>query len=562
MGEIKMEVANADHEVPSMLPNFTCSINSTISLGCSPTFVICSGGIVYIFNCGGGLTTSSCNRIEDTSECDEQDNKRRMLSVTKGFSSSSPLTEFDNLPHTSVNLTNVSYDASSFDCMSVPDGLYASHCSPLFFVCSVDHITGFVCQDALVFNLETGFCDQKEHVSSCEKTNLVNSSPTTSSSIAEKLSLEPSFITAQPSHHSTPLKRWECEKGFSGIMSRGCSRKFTVCINGDDHLFFCQEGLVYNIDTSRCDHAQNVAACGSKAGIPFRKRAHEISHLKKHLASSIRIADLRAAEPSKQTMHARCYASRGQIAAYGHCRGEYIYCLRDGTLRKSYCINGYMFDEDVGRCVPAEVCGIIGGAVAESVSLTKEKCDGVEDNISKGIGPCLSEYYVCKKGVPIRRRCFKHLETFSATAGACVVRSLNPECRQSPTIPTDGIKKLNNADDFCIHRLDGLYRHPTDCARILQCFGEEIFEHLPCNDGFVFNEISGGCDYKSNVPECAGTSEKSIEGNNSSSAGLNCEGKSHGDHLADEKDCSVFYRCVWGKLEKFFVQSILFLIPY
>lgn len=48
---------------------------------------------------------------------------------------------------------------------------------------------------------------------------------------------------------------------------------------------------------------------------------------------------------------------------------------------------------------------------------------------------------------------------------------------------------------------------------LFQCFGEEIFEHLPCDDGLVFNEISGGCDYKSNVPECAATSEKSKEGN-------------------------------------------------
>lgn len=42
----------------------------------------------------------------------------------------------DDLPHTLVNLTKVSYDASSFDCVNAPDGLYASKCSPLFFVCS------------------------------------------------------------------------------------------------------------------------------------------------------------------------------------------------------------------------------------------------------------------------------------------------------------------------------------------------------------------------------------------------------------------------------------------
>lgn len=64
---------------------------------------------------------------------------------------------------------------------------------------------------------------------------------------------------------------------------------------------------------------------------------------------------------------------------------------------QSYCTNGYLFDEDIGRCVPAEVCGIIDDAVVKSVSSAKEICDGVEDGTSKRIGPCLSEYYVCKK---------------------------------------------------------------------------------------------------------------------------------------------------------------------
>ncbi|VDO11754.1 unnamed protein product [Brugia timori] len=272
--DIKIALANANHEVPSTLPNFTCSINSTISLVCSPSFVICAGGIAYIFNCDGGLITSSCSRIEDASECDEQGNRQKMFSVTNRFSSSSSLAGFDDLPHTLVNLTNVSYDVSSFDCINVRNGLYASQCSPLFFVCSADHLTGFVCQDALVLNLETGFCDQKEYVASCKGTDLVNSSSTTLSSIAGKVSLESTSITAQPSYHSIPLKRWKCEDGFIGIMSKGCSRKFVLCVNSNQHLFFCQEGLVYNINTNRCDHAQNVAACGGKTGIPFKKRAY------------------------------------------------------------------------------------------------------------------------------------------------------------------------------------------------------------------------------------------------------------------------------------------------
>lgn len=59
-----------------------------------------------------------------------------------------------------------------------------------------------------------------------------------------------------------------------------------------------------------------------------------------------------------------------------------------------YCTNNYLFDEVVGRCVPAKVCGAV---IPETMSVGKKKCDDVEDGVSRGIGPCLNQYYVCKK---------------------------------------------------------------------------------------------------------------------------------------------------------------------
>ncbi|KAM3727042.1 Chitin-binding domain protein [Dirofilaria immitis] len=550
VGEAKTVLGNVAHEVSSTSSNFTCSVDSTVSLECSPSFVICAEDIAYVFSCDDDLVfdeiAGSCNRIEDTPKCGEEYNQQRVISKILGFNSSPSLKGVDDLPHTLVNLTKISNEVSSFDCFNARDGLRSPQCSPFFFVCSAGQLTGFVCQNASVFNLEAGFCDEKKYVSSCNRAHLFHSSFT--SSVTQEIPLKPSFTTIQPSHHSTPRKQWECKKGFSGIISASCSRKFILCIYGIDHVFFCQHGLVYNINTDRCDHPQNVAACSDESRTTFRKR-HEASHFDKDSVSSIRVVDLRANGLSNDTMQARCQASEGQTATYGHCREDYISCQKDGTLHKSYCTNSYLFDEVVGRCVPAEICGAV---VPESISLAKGECDGIEDGVSKGIGPCLSQYYVCKKGVPIRRRCFKRLETFSAAAGGCVTRSRNPECLQKLTALSDRTKKSNNMEDFCIRRPDGLYRHPTDCARVLQCFGEEVFEHLPCNDGLVFNEISGGCDYKSNVPECIDSSAESEKGWNSSSKGSNCEGKIHGDFLADENDCSVYYRCVWGKLEKFF----------
>lgn len=71
-----------------------------------------------------------------------------------------------------------------------------------------------------------------------------------------------------------------------------------------------------------------------------------------------------------------------------------------GTYFQSFCTSGYLFDEDVGRCVPAAVCGTVGDAVADSMSLAKGMCDGIQDGVAMGSGTCLNYYYVCMKVSP------------------------------------------------------------------------------------------------------------------------------------------------------------------
>ncbi|VDN04897.1 unnamed protein product [Thelazia callipaeda] len=53
--QMRLTTEHAVYEVPSILPNFACSVNSTVSLGCSPTFIVCAGGTAYIFSCDDDL---------------------------------------------------------------------------------------------------------------------------------------------------------------------------------------------------------------------------------------------------------------------------------------------------------------------------------------------------------------------------------------------------------------------------------------------------------------------------------------------------------------------------
>lgn len=56
-------------------------------------------------------------------------------------------------------------------------------------------------------------------------------------------------------------------------MTKGCSREFVLCINGDNHLFFCNQGEVFNIKASRCEEAGKIDACNYKAENLLRKKA-------------------------------------------------------------------------------------------------------------------------------------------------------------------------------------------------------------------------------------------------------------------------------------------------
>uniref|UniRef100_A0A914GTE0 Chitin-binding type-2 domain-containing protein n=1 Tax=Globodera rostochiensis TaxID=31243 RepID=A0A914GTE0_GLORO len=61
---------------------------------------------------------------------------------------------------------------------------------------------------------------------------------------------------------------------------------------------------------------------------------------------------------------------------------------------------------------------------------------------------------------------------------------------------------------FCLELPNGFYHHPSNCSRIIQCFGSNMFEYPPCQYGLVFNEHTGFCDYQRNVLGCTDAPQK------------------------------------------------------
>ncbi|VDN22571.1 unnamed protein product [Gongylonema pulchrum] len=313
-------IVSVVHEVPTVMPDLLCSIDGFVTLGCSPSFIECDSGIAYMRYCGSGLVFDqvlSCFCISGAANFKLIDSSFVAGDLRQRKSESA-----------------VTSDVSYFDCTSARDGVHAFQCSSVFIVCSGGKLTGFVCQEGLVFNLETGFCDQQEYTASCGGAHLIKS-PSSLSLDQNKPSPEANFITTQPSYHSTAHVGKRCQKRFNGVISKGCAAEFILCAHGVDHIFTCQHGLVYNIELNRCDYSENVAACTGRAS--YSQRTYGGSHYENGSIASIRIVDLRAVSPSDSVMKARCSAVLAGSAAYGPCRMDYITCTKEGTAHQVSC---------------------------------------------------------------------------------------------------------------------------------------------------------------------------------------------------------------------------------
>uniref|UniRef100_A0A0K0D7A4 Chitin-binding type-2 domain-containing protein n=1 Tax=Angiostrongylus cantonensis TaxID=6313 RepID=A0A0K0D7A4_ANGCA len=235
------------------------------------------------------------------------------------------------------------------------------------------------------------------------------------------------------------------------------------------------------------------------------------------------------------------YDEKHPLFALTFCGRTYGACSEQGILEQKECNISFLFDSHLNTCVPAEQCGqerlkdllskVIqaGGHSFTSEKKKDDRCRNTAEGEMKPLGRCRSSYIRCVDGKAVIEPCSTAAEVFSAAIGMCVLRINAPECHKKPQ-RTSSSQSASSDDPtaFCRSRTDGLYRNPTNCAGILQCFGGDIFEYPSCSSGLVFNEQTGKCDYRDS----------------------GCRGANHGDFVADESNCQQFYRCVWDRLER------------
>ncbi|PIO76255.1 chitin binding Peritrophin-A domain protein [Teladorsagia circumcincta] len=324
--------------------------------------------------------------------------------------------------------------------------------------------------------------------------------------------------------------------------------------------FDCAKPLVFNPDTLSCDFREFVAECEQLKG----QNAEATPTRYDAAAPTVASSDTSVATSTTAAPLSCVYSDERPAFALDYCSRVYGMCTVHGVLERKECSVGFLFDSHLSTCVPSEECGqehlkeLISKATyappeaaaqvskdtTKHASRKDDRCHNSLEGAMKPMGRCRSSYIRCMGGEAVVESCATTAEVFSSAVGACVLRINAPECRSAPQRTPQSYTSASSSDpaQFCRTRTDGLYRNPSDCTAILQCFGGDVFEYPSCSSGLVFNELTAKCDYRDAVPECRQAAD---EGN----VEHGCRGASHGDLVANESDCQQFYRCVWDRLE-------------
>ncbi|KAK5972237.1 hypothetical protein GCK32_002385 [Trichostrongylus colubriformis] len=486
---------------------------------------------------------------------------------------------------------------NQFDCAHGSD--YAVDCNGNFMKCVHGVAYPMKCPAGLVYDQTKQLCDYPAAVAGCATVQMDQTRPDHSLDV-DKTSLDQAMDKTYPgapillptTQAPVPNAPDFCAYLSDGPHTEGCTASFVICHNRQTQTSMnCPVGTWFDQTRGICDLREKVAACGgaldefdcakplvfnpATVSCDFREFVSECEEFKGSQDTVATSYDAAApvapsgttATPITTTVPPSCvYSEERPAFALDYCARVYGMCSEHGVLKREECSVGFLFDSHLNTCVPSEQCGqerlkdLISKAThatpVEGVQVTTHKetskyakrkddrCRNSLEGAMKPLGRCRSSYIRCAGGEAIIEPCASTAEVFSSAVGACVLRVNAPECHSAPQRSPPPYISASSSDpsSFCRTRPDGLYRNPTDCAGILQCFGGDVFEYPSCSSGLVFNELTAKCDYRHAVPEChTAADDTNVE--------RGCRGAKHGDFVADEADCQQFYRCVWDRLE-------------
>lgn len=390
-------------------------------------------------------------------------------------------------------------------CVLVSEGSYGLvGCRPDYFICIKNEMKTIRCSAGLMYNSRKGICDYADKVPACVGQVVANSNAS-KNAMLQAISKEVQGSNGK----ALVISVYDCKE--DGLYEIGCSSIFVVCSKNTPVPMQCSPDLFFDKEKKTCVSRDKARNCKT---LPVKGAVNTDDEM-------IPVFD----------------CNRAKNGIYGSkCLTSYTVC-KDGRSYKSFCADSFKFDSTISRCVPQKFCGKMDALILEAEERLEANVMTICTDYSiiyPEQPPCRKDYYVCKNGKSVLLSCPSD-EAFSVSQEKCV---------KIPSCEREGLVNIRPRLNFCFSKVDGMYRHPGNCSRVIQCYKGEGFEHISCQEGLVFDEVSGVCDYAAKYPEC---SSHPAPEENSRISENHCLSKGDGELVAP-KDCSEdYYRCVWGK---------------
>uniref|UniRef100_F1KPH8 Chondroitin proteoglycan 2 n=1 Tax=Ascaris suum TaxID=6253 RepID=F1KPH8_ASCSU len=184
------------------------------SRSCTRSYVECSNGRQYNRECPSGLLFHPLRQ-----RCVYAEN----CLITN-----------DEVAHTTSTTISLPLDGEKVDCSKESDGVFGANCSPSFLECSNGRASVLYCPATLVFSSRTHRCEYP-----------TGECATTASDASPKLS-----NAFEPDQH---LGEIDCATRPNGVYGVTCSATFVECWDSRAFLMRCSTGLVFNVETARCE---------------------------------------------------------------------------------------------------------------------------------------------------------------------------------------------------------------------------------------------------------------------------------------------------------------------
>ncbi|XP_061402940.1 uncharacterized protein LOC133338851 [Musca vetustissima] len=288
-----------------------------------------------------------------------------------------------------------------------------------------------------------------------------------------------------------------CPSGHTGQLPYAYDcRRFLNCWKGRGHIQSCSVGTVFNPETLECDRPDKVK-CG--AGLTGSYTATKTTH--GQLAQSTQRAG-RYIDDATESVDMLCPSGSQGLEPHPADCTKFINCA-NGNVHVQECGPGTAFSIPMKVCDFKDKVDCTGrGGTAEVHSHVQDKSQVKCPAGASGLYPhpydC-TKFLQCANGITYIQDCGPGTG-FDSNLKVCDYKEKIHCVPGSSWGSTLVVTEYEAADENvqCAPGANGLYPHPQDCEKFLQCSNGQTFIQN-CGPGTGFDSLRLVCDYKEKV---------------------------------------------------------------